>query len=180
VTIYDKNFRISILINYDPTRNHRKLYMMYTTGSDRMFSVEYGRIGNKLTINRYNIKEWESRYSQKVNGKGYTDVWAPPPFCPVMLKNTSNDLPGCEGKNGIILPRYVIKDNDRLLRNPSDALFTEVMLTNTKRVRIPVSMMVTPDSSFLTNPTTLRQGFFKQFYEKIEEYKGHLPLILWD
>ena len=52
--------------------NNNKYYEMKQL-SDDIFSVSYGRVGQRAAINEYSIHQWESKYREKVR-KGYKDV----------------------------------------------------------------------------------------------------------
>ena len=52
--------------------NNNKYYEMRQI-SDDIFSVSYGRVGQRAAINEYSMYQWESKYREKVR-KGYKDV----------------------------------------------------------------------------------------------------------
>ncbi|WP_338790245.1 ADP-ribose polymerase [Bernardetia sp. MNP-M8] len=52
--------------------NNNKYYEMRQI-SDDIFSVLYGRVGQRAAINEYSMYQWESKYREKVR-KGYKDV----------------------------------------------------------------------------------------------------------
>lgn len=52
--------------------NNNKYYEMKQV-SDDIFSVSYGRVGQREAINEYSMYQWESKYREKVR-KGYKDV----------------------------------------------------------------------------------------------------------
>jgi len=52
--------------------NNNKYYEMKQL-SDDIFSVSYGRVGQREAINEYSMYQWESKYREKVR-KGYKDV----------------------------------------------------------------------------------------------------------
>ncbi|AFM03392.1 poly(ADP-ribose) polymerase-like protein [Bernardetia litoralis DSM 6794] len=52
--------------------NNNKYYEMKQV-SDDIFSVAYGRVGQRAAINEYSMYQWESKYREKVR-KGYKDV----------------------------------------------------------------------------------------------------------
>ncbi|WP_338762540.1 ADP-ribose polymerase [Bernardetia sp. ABR2-2B] len=52
--------------------NNNKYYEMKQL-SDDIFSVSYGRVGQRAAINEYSMYQWESKYREKVR-KGYKDV----------------------------------------------------------------------------------------------------------
>lgn len=53
------------------TDNNNKFYDMQEK-ADGTFSVSYGRVGGRATLATYPIREWSSKYNEKVR-KGYTD-----------------------------------------------------------------------------------------------------------
>jgi poly [ADP-ribose] polymerase len=52
--------------------NNNKYYEMRQI-SDDIFSVSYGRVGQRAAVNEYSMYQWESKYREKVR-KGYKDV----------------------------------------------------------------------------------------------------------
>jgi poly [ADP-ribose] polymerase len=52
--------------------NNNKYYEMKQL-SDDIFSVSYGRVGQRAAVNEYSMYQWESKYREKVR-KGYKDV----------------------------------------------------------------------------------------------------------
>ncbi len=52
--------------------NNNKYYEMKQI-SDDIFSVSYGRVGQRAAINEYSMYQWQSKYREKVR-KGYKDV----------------------------------------------------------------------------------------------------------
>lgn len=66
-----KRLRVAKLVMVTAVNNN-KYYEMRQV-SDDIFSVAYGRVGQRAAINEYSMYEWESKYREKVR-KGYKDV----------------------------------------------------------------------------------------------------------
>lgn len=65
------NFKTAKLVMVT-AHNNNKYYEMKQV-SDDIFSVSYGRVGQRAVINEYSMYQWESKYREKVR-KGYKDV----------------------------------------------------------------------------------------------------------
>lgn len=65
------NFKTAKLVMVT-AHNNNKYYEMRQI-SDDIFSVSYGRVGQRAAINEYSMYQWESKYREKVR-KGYKDV----------------------------------------------------------------------------------------------------------
>ncbi len=65
------NFKTAKLVMVT-AHNNNKYYEMRQV-SDDIFSVSYGRVGQRAAINKYSMYQWESKYREKVR-KGYKDV----------------------------------------------------------------------------------------------------------
>lgn len=59
------------LLFVDSVKNHNKYYKMTLKGDS--FLVEYGRVGVAPQTCTYPIRQWETKYREKIN-KGYNDV----------------------------------------------------------------------------------------------------------
>ncbi|WP_291726699.1 ADP-ribose polymerase [Bernardetia sp.] len=66
-----KTLRVAKLVMVTAVNNN-KYYEMRQV-SDEIFSVSYGRVGQRAAVNEYSMYEWESKYREKVR-KGYKDV----------------------------------------------------------------------------------------------------------
>ena len=86
---------------------HYKYYDMYDNG-DSTFTAVYGRIDSTRIDHTYPISKWESKYREKINRKGYSDVSGNSADIGAAVKTPDNKMAiiiasgGGGGRSGII------------------------------------------------------------------------------